>query len=54
MEVLILFNGYIFAHIISVILIIILICLDNARANSSLFIVIFEVAVWVLIVVSAL
>ena len=54
MEVLILFNSYIFAYIISVILIIVLICLYNARAYSSLFIVIFEVAVWVLIVVSAL
>ena len=54
MEVLILFNGYIFANIITVIFSIILICLNNPRANSGLLIVIFEVAVRVLIVVSAL
>ena len=54
MEVLILFNGYIFANIITVIFSIILICLNNPRANSGLLIVIFEVAVRILIVVSAL
>ena len=54
MEVLILFYGYIFAYIVTVIFSVVLICLNNPRANSGLLIVIFEVAVRVLIVVSAL
>ena len=54
MEVLILFNGYIFAHIVGIILIIVLICLNNARANSCLLIVVFKVAVRILIFVSTL
>ena len=51
MEVLI---GYIFAHIVSVILIIVLICLNNTRAYSGLIIVIFKIAVRVLIFISTL
>ena len=54
MEVLILFYGYIFAYIVPIIFSVVLICLNNPRANSCLLIVIFEVAVRVLIVVSAL
>ena len=54
MEVLILFYSYIFAHVICVILIIVLICLNNTRADCCLLIVIFKVTVRILIIICAL